>query len=161
MTVQQLSPAPKKTRDMAEAIPRRPRMAICRNAGCFISGDVVGKGKACFRWLSFANSFGLYEESSFLVPDVFPIIDLAAKGLVKCLMELCRSGPRPYSLRTKQTNGKQKPLLQSIRMQTKWKPVCWSVELSTWTATQLSFGFELGACVTGKFGSRYSILPSD
>lgn len=37
--VQQLSPAAKKMRDMAEAIPRRARMAICKSVECFILGD--------------------------------------------------------------------------------------------------------------------------
>lgn len=38
--VQQLSPALKKRRDMDEAIPTRARMAICKNAEFFMSGDV-------------------------------------------------------------------------------------------------------------------------
>lgn len=39
--VQQLSPALKKMRDMDEAIPRRARMAICKDAEFFMLGDVV------------------------------------------------------------------------------------------------------------------------
>lgn len=39
--VQQLSPALKKTRDMDEAIPKRARIAIFRNAECFMLGDLV------------------------------------------------------------------------------------------------------------------------
>lgn len=39
--VQQLSPALKKMRDMDEENPTRARMAICRNAECFMFGEVV------------------------------------------------------------------------------------------------------------------------
>lgn len=42
---------------MAEAIPRRARMAICRNTGDFISGDMVGVRESKFPLVDVSYGF--------------------------------------------------------------------------------------------------------
>lgn len=54
---QQLSPAEKKARDMAEAIPTRAKMATCRNARNFILVDKAEKEETMLP--SIGGFFGL------------------------------------------------------------------------------------------------------
>lgn len=100
MEGQQLSPAPKKTIDMAEAIPKRAKMANSINAGSLILVDKIGKEEIDLRrWdplfsFWFQGRYGQWVESCAFPTTVQDDVRLIEAGLLSLQVAVgkrCRS----------------------------------------------------------------------